>query len=195
LGIVTHNLSHVSVGKDGSIAVNGAQRVGADYERAAVMLGPGSDSDSLQLLVGVEAICVGPGGTFALYEDGNVQLDGQPVGQVEFEPFADMLFSCSPDGHAFTIGEVASPSEIALNLVIYRFGLGDPSTTALPMTLVHGTNPHDGTPMDTWSGPSVGALLPDGRGGVWLINEDGTSSLPGIGPSPYASFIHITFGG
>lgn len=191
LGIVTHNLGHVSVGGDGSVAVNGAQRVGADYLRAAVVLSPGSDAP--QLLVGVEAICVGPSGMFALYEDGDVKLDGQSVGQVEFEPFSDVSFACSPDGHAFTVGEVASLSDTALNLVIYRFGLEGASTVALPMTLMHGTNPHDGTPMDSWSGPSVGALLPDGLGGVWLINEDGTSSLPGIGPSPYASFMHVMF--
>jgi hypothetical protein len=191
LVIRTDPLSRVSIGPDGSVAVNGFQRVGKDFVRTAVIV-PASGKKTE--MPGVEAICIGPLGAFTIDASGAVKLGGNALGSVAFQPYADVRFACDGEGNAFTVGMVVSPDGSKADLVIYRFSLvSQTATVRMPLELLHGTNPHTGAPMDTWDAPNFDGLLPDGAGGVWLLNKDGTSDMPGVGPSTHPSFVHFHF--
>ena len=192
LPMITHSLSRVSQGPDGSIAINGAHREGNAYSRAAVVI-PAAGGEP-QLLMGILSICVGPLGSLTLDEAGSVRLGDRLLGAVEFTPYTDVPFNCDADGNAFTVGRVISLDGSEAHIAVYRFSSdGGVSTATLPLTFLPGTNPHDGSPMNTWSGPSQETLLPDGQGGVWLVNMDGTIDIPEMDDSPFSTLMRIRF--
>jgi hypothetical protein len=192
LPIITHALSRISIGADGTIAINGAFRDGDTYLRAAVLLREGE-----QPVVGLSilSICMGPAGPLSLHQSGTIQRGDRFLGRVAFTPDTNVQFVCDPIGNAFTVGMVISEDGSEGNIIIYRFtGDGAASTVMLPMTSSEGINHVTGKPMKQWGGvPSVETLLPDGEGGVWLVSTDGTSGMPGVDDSPYPTLLRIGF--
>ena len=193
LPIITHDLSRVSLAVDGTVAINGARLDGKNYVRAAALLNGSQGAQELRL--GILSICMGQTGPLSIDQFGAVESGHQLLGTVAFTPYSDVPFVCDAHGNAFTTGRVISADGSGAMILAYRFAVsGDVSEWSFPLTKSTGIDHFTGQPMTVWGGaPSVETLLPDGEGGVWLVNIDGTSSQPEVGDSPYPTLMRIRF--
>lgn len=192
LPITTHTLSRVSVGTDGTIAINGGQAGATTFSPTAVVMSAAAYSP--RVIAGILSICIDPAGIATMDQDGVIRIGERSVGTLGAKPNSDVTFACDGIGHVFSMARVVNDDGSKAIIVIYRFdAAGEATTFEIPLTFFNGTNPHDGSPMPAWIGPSVETLLPDGEGGVWLVNVDGISSQPEVGDSPYPTLMRIRF--
>jgi hypothetical protein len=191
LPIVTHSLSRVSVGVDGTTTINGGLWGATIFSPTAVVLSAAADPP--RAIAGILSVCIDPSGVATIDQAGAVRIGERSIGTLDAKPYSDVTFVCDGIGHVFSMGDVFSADGSEANVVVYRFALaGSVDTTSFPLMKSTGINHVTGEPMTTWGGaPSVETLLPDGEGGVWLVNTDGTSSMSEVGDSLFPTLMRI----
>lgn len=189
LPVTTTYLSSFAVAGDGSIGINGSL-VGATAFTPTAAILP-KDADAWLTVPNVLAVCGAPSGIATLDPKGAVAIVSSAtnaLGQIGFTPRTDTPLVCDAQGDVFSDGDVFSPDGSKGSVAIVRLSpTGQISTVNPPLTptTVEGHVP-GATPIPTWAGPDLRALLPDGQGGVWLVSSDGqdeegrTSAYPSL---------------
>lgn len=186
--IITSDISRLTVAPDGSMAVTGSQLDAKVFSPAAVL--ESVQSDTPVVLTNVLAVCGSPLGLAHLDTAGDVTLPDSsttPLGQVSRLP-SNVPFACDSSGNVFTLIEAKG------SVTVYRLSATG-SLSSVQLLLIPVQVHTIGAAVSTWGDPRLVKLLPDGKGGVWLVSELGTQTVEGAFPGEpaYPSLWHASF--